>query len=138
MFDAELRAYAQSAKSFGTTLLIEYGVEINTNSFPWSQEGPGPYKTAYRHIVNLFREEGVTNVRWAFHVDATDNNNGTNGTLGMISLIGLEQVVMETMTREDVLEVLKLSTISLHLFQRPRNLAFSNGAMVMQQIRQEH
>jgi Glycosyl hydrolase family 26 len=76
MFDAELRAYAQSAKSFGTKLLIEYGVEVNGNWFPWSQEGPGPYKTAYRHIVNLFREEGVTNVRWAFHVDATDNNNG--------------------------------------------------------------
>ena len=76
MFDAELRAYAQTAKSFGTTLLIEYGVEVNGNWFPWSQEGPGPYKAAYRHIVNIFREVGATNVRWAFHVDATDNNNG--------------------------------------------------------------
>jgi glycosyl hydrolase family 26 len=75
-FDAELRDYAKSAKSFGTKLLIEYGVEVNTNSFPWSQEGPGPYKAAYRHIVNLFREEGATNVGWAFHIDATDNNNG--------------------------------------------------------------
>lgn len=76
MFDDQLRAYAQTAKSFGTTLLIEYGVEVNGNWFPWSQEGPGPYKAAYRHIVNLFREVGATNVRWAFHVDATDNNNG--------------------------------------------------------------
>ena len=76
MFDTELRAYAQATKSFGTTLLIEYGVEVNGNWFPWSQEGPEPYKAAYRHIVNLFREQGVTNVRWAFHVDATDNNNG--------------------------------------------------------------
>ena len=75
-FDAELRAYAKSAKSFGTKLLIEYGVEVNTNSFPWSKEGPGPYKAAYRHIVDLFREEGATNVGWAFHIDATDNNNG--------------------------------------------------------------
>ena len=75
-FDAELRDYAKSAKSFGTKLLIEYGVEVNTNSFPWSQEGPGPYKAAYRHIVNLFREVGATNVGWAFHIDATDNNNG--------------------------------------------------------------
>jgi hypothetical protein len=76
MFDSELRAYAQAAKSFGTTLIIEYGVEVNGNWFPWSQEGPDPYKAAYRHIVNLFKEQGVTNVRWAFHVDATDNNNG--------------------------------------------------------------
>jgi hypothetical protein len=76
MFDTELRAYAQAAKSFGTTLLIEYGVEVNGNWFPWSQEGPEPYKAAYRHIINLFREEGVTNVRWAFHIDATDNNYG--------------------------------------------------------------
>ncbi|MGB0029462.1 MAG: glycosyl hydrolase [Nitrososphaeraceae archaeon] len=76
IFDTELRTYAQAAKSFGTKLLIEYGPEVNTNSFPWSKEGPGPYKAAYRHIVNLFREEGATNVKWAFHVDATDNNNG--------------------------------------------------------------
>jgi hypothetical protein len=75
-FDTELRAYAKSAKSFGTKLLIEYGVEVNTNSFPWSKEGPGPYKAAYRHIVDLFREEGATNVGWAFHIDATDNNDG--------------------------------------------------------------
>ena len=76
MFDSDLREYAQAAKSFGTTLMIEYGVEVNGDWFPWSQEGPGPYKAAYRHIVNLFREQGVTNVRWAFHVDATDNNKG--------------------------------------------------------------
>jgi hypothetical protein len=76
MFDTQLRAYAQAAKSFGTTLIIEYGVEVNGNWFPWSQEGPEPYKAAYRHIVNLFKEQGVTNVKWAFHVDATDNNNG--------------------------------------------------------------
>ena len=76
MFDDQLRAYAQAAKRFGTTLLIEYGVEVNGNWFPWSQEGPEPYEAAYRHIVNLFREEGATNVRWAFHVEATDNNNG--------------------------------------------------------------
>jgi hypothetical protein len=76
MFDAQLRAYAQAAKSFGTTLIIEYGVEVNGNWFPWSQEGPEPYKAAYRHIVNLFKEQGVTNVKWGFHVDATDNNNG--------------------------------------------------------------
>ena len=76
MFDNDLRAYAKAAKSFGTPLLIEYGVEMNINLFPWSKEGPEPYKAAYRHIVNLFREEGATNVRWAFHIDATDNNNG--------------------------------------------------------------
>ena len=84
MFDDQLRAYAKAAKSFGTTLLIEYGVEVNGNWFPWSQEGPGPYKAAYRHIVNLFREVGASNVRWAFHVDATDNNNGFKCTLEMI------------------------------------------------------
>src|SRR5262249_37677575 len=34
MFDDQLRAYAKAAKRFGTTLLIEYGVEINGNWFP--------------------------------------------------------------------------------------------------------
>jgi hypothetical protein len=32
-FDTELREYARSAKSFGTKLLIEYRVQVNTNSF---------------------------------------------------------------------------------------------------------
>ena len=58
MFDAQLRAYAQAAKSFGTTLIIEYGVEVNGNWFPWSQEGPEPYKAGIQTYCKSFQRTG--------------------------------------------------------------------------------
>ncbi len=75
-FDTELTQYAQDVKAYGKTVLIEYGVEVNGNWFSWSKEGPEKYKSAYKHIINLFRREGVTNVRWAVQLDATDNERG--------------------------------------------------------------
>ena len=60
MFDTQLNAYADACKTFATQLMIEYGVEVNGNWFPWSQEGPTAYKNAYIHIINLFRARGVT------------------------------------------------------------------------------
>ncbi|HZA08309.1 MAG TPA: Ig-like domain-containing protein, partial [Nitrososphaeraceae archaeon] len=76
--DSALTAYAQAAKNFGSPLMIEYGVEINGNWFPWSQEGPAAFVSAYKHIINIFRNVGATNVKFALHLDTTDNANGKN------------------------------------------------------------
>ena len=62
-FDAELRAYAKLAKSFGTKLLIEYGVEVNTNSFPWGKEGPGPYKGSIQTYCRPFQRRRCNKCR---------------------------------------------------------------------------
>jgi hypothetical protein len=72
----------RDAKRFGTPLLAEYGVEVNGFWFPWNglwnQEG-GSYpdsvarfRAAYRHIIQIAREEGARNIRWVFHVDPWD------------------------------------------------------------------
>ena len=137
-FDAELRAYAKSAKSFGTKLLIEYGVEVNTNSFPWSKEGPGPYKAAYRHIVDLFREEGATNVGWAFHIDATDNNNGYKWYPGDDIIEWVGTTCYGDYDRKGCAGSLKDFYNQFEPFQRLLSLAFSNGVMAMQLIQLEH
>ncbi len=89
-FDKELRQWALEAKEDAIPLLVDFAVEMNGNWFPWSglyngkgitnlygdtkyPDGPERYRDAYRHIINIFREVGVNNVTWFFHVDIYSN-----------------------------------------------------------------
>ncbi len=84
-FDTALRAWARDAKADNIPLLIDFGVEVNGQWFPWNgywngggvrdgygdptyPDGPERFRDAYRHIICLFREENVTHVTWFFHV----------------------------------------------------------------------
>lgn len=84
-FDAELRQWAKDAMALQYPILVEFGPEPNGNWFPWSgrwngagestkfkgaPDGPTRFKLAYRHIINLFRAEGVNNITWFFHANA--------------------------------------------------------------------
>lgn len=86
-FDKELRKWARMAKKYGGPLLVEFGVEMNGNWFPWSgywngggktdgygnpgyPDGPERFRDAYRHIIDIFRSEGAFNITWFFHADA--------------------------------------------------------------------
>ena len=76
MFDADLRAWADGAKAFGTALVVQYGTEVNGDWNPWSAEynggldvGPGKFRQAFRHIVEVMRAEGATNITWALHLN---------------------------------------------------------------------
>lgn len=86
-FDYQLRKYAQTAKKTNIPIMIDFAPEMNGNWFPWSgvkngggiknkygnpylADGPEKYRDAYRHIINIFRQEGATKVTWVFHVDA--------------------------------------------------------------------
>jgi len=75
-FDADLRAWARDAKSFGSPILIEWGTEPNGNWFSWNgkwnggaEEGPKRYIEAYRHVVDQMRAEGADNLTWIWHVN---------------------------------------------------------------------
>jgi Glycosyl hydrolase family 26 len=89
-FDADLRAWADSAKAFGTPVLAEYGVECNGDWFPWNgrwngggtqagfgdpnePDGPERFVAAYRHIINLMRGRGATNITWVLQVNNGDS-----------------------------------------------------------------
>lgn len=86
-FDPDLRAWCQSARGFGTPVIAEYGVEVNSDSFPWSgifngggetdnygdtalPDGPERFQDAYRHIIQLCRQVGADNITWVFHADS--------------------------------------------------------------------
>ena len=86
-FDPQLKKWARAAKKSNIPLIIDFAPEMNGNWFPWSgsingagtknkygnpkiADGPEKYRDAYRHIINIFRQEKVTKVTWVFHVDA--------------------------------------------------------------------
>jgi len=78
-FDDDLRAWARSARDFGKPLLLEWGTEPNGKWFSWNGDwnggariGPAKYVAAYRHIVDLIRDEGADNVQWVWHVNWFD------------------------------------------------------------------
>ena len=84
-FDSDLKKWAQDAKRVGIPMMVEFGTEVNGGWFPWSgllnggaktngygdpnfPDGPERFRDAYRHIIDLFRKEGVRNITWCFHV----------------------------------------------------------------------
>lgn len=86
-FDKALTQWAKDAKKTNVPLLLEFGCEANGDWFPWSglynggkrkdgygdpqkADGPERFRDAYRHIIDLFRKNGVDNVTWFFHIDA--------------------------------------------------------------------
>ena len=70
--DAYIREWARDAKAFGDTLLVRFAHEVNNNYFPWSvnefDNSPTTFINAWRHVVDIFREEGATNVKWVWSV----------------------------------------------------------------------
>jgi hypothetical protein len=88
-FDGELVRWLRDAASTGIPMMVDIGVEVNGDWFPWNgryngggttdrygdptyPDGPERYRDAYRHIVRLARRPsvGASNLTWTFHVDA--------------------------------------------------------------------
>jgi hypothetical protein len=84
-FDTDLKNWAQDEKRVGIPIMVEFGTEVNGGWFPWSgilngagktngygdpkyPDGPERFRDAYRHIIDLFKKEGVGNITWCFHV----------------------------------------------------------------------
>lgn len=63
-YDGDLRRAAAEAKAMPfSEILIRFGHEMNGNWYGWSGD-PGNFVAAWRHVVSLFRAEGVANVKW--------------------------------------------------------------------------
>ena len=54
--------------------MVDFGPEMNGDWFPWNgaygggAAGARFYRDAFRHVVTLFRQRGVANVSFAFHI----------------------------------------------------------------------
>ena len=67
--DAYIRAFARAAAKWKHEFIIRFAHEMNGNWYPWGGM-PEEYKAAFRHIWKIFREEGATNVLFAWAPDA--------------------------------------------------------------------
>jgi hypothetical protein len=73
--DARLTAMARGFAAFGDVVLLEPAWEMNGNwAYAWqgiengaNSNAPAKYVQAWRRIVDIFRREGATNVRWVFN-----------------------------------------------------------------------
>jgi cellulose synthase (UDP-forming) len=64
--DAVIRADAQAIRAQAPqVVLLRFAHEMElTGNYPWAIADADLYIRAYRHYVDIFRSEGVTNVRW--------------------------------------------------------------------------
>ncbi|MEV0154728.1 glycosyl hydrolase [Micromonospora sp. NPDC050686] len=69
-FDGYLRSWADGIKSLGYPVAIRFAHEMNGYWYPWCEtvngNGPGDYVKAWRHVRDLFRAAGATNVTWVW------------------------------------------------------------------------
>ena len=68
--DWYIRLWAQQAKQWGHPFFLRLNPEMNGWWLPWSEQingnQPGEYVQAWRHVVDIFRQEGVSNVTWVW------------------------------------------------------------------------
>lgn len=70
-YDQYIAQWAAAAKSWKHPFFLRFAHEMNGRTwYPW-QEGfngntPGQFVQAWKHIVDIFREQGVNNVNWVW------------------------------------------------------------------------
>jgi mannan endo-1,4-beta-mannosidase len=77
-YDGYLRSYADSVRRFGQPVVIGFGHEMNAPWYSWGyhQTAPGAFVAAWRHIVTLFRGQGVDNITWLWTLQADEPGTG--------------------------------------------------------------
>ena len=77
-YDAYLRSYALAVKSFGRRVILSFGHEMNGYWYSWGNQhtSPAVFVAAWRHVVTVFRRQGVRNVTWLWTVNIIDPRGG--------------------------------------------------------------
>lgn len=77
--DAYLRAQAVRINSLGKPIAMRFGHEMNASWYPWGAgvngNTPADYVAAYRHVHDIFAEEGVHNVTWVWSPASLDTQS---------------------------------------------------------------
>jgi len=72
-YDDQLRAFADAARDTDIPIFFDYDGEMN-NAHPWGGRYEGGtaahFRDAYRHIIDVFRAEGATNVTFLIQYGA--------------------------------------------------------------------
>jgi len=67
-WDRYIERWAADARTFKKTIFIRWGDEFNIEKYPWgignNNKDPQKYIKAYRHVHDIFRKAGATNIKW--------------------------------------------------------------------------
>jgi hypothetical protein len=78
-FDRYLRRAAGSAAHWGKPLFVRFAHEMNGDWYPWGRGVDGntarDFRKAWKHVVDLFRYHGATNVKWVW--SPNEDSGGT-------------------------------------------------------------
>jgi glycosyl hydrolase family 26 len=74
-FDTMLKARALGAKKLGQKFFLDFAAEMNGEE-GWGGNNPARYIGAWRHIHDLFVQNGATNVIWVWAPNVTDIDGG--------------------------------------------------------------
>ena len=75
VYDAYLATFATAVASYGAKthrgVIIGFGHEMNGQWFPWGYRHLSPtlFVAAWRHVVNVFRQQGADDVAWLWTVN---------------------------------------------------------------------
>jgi len=77
-YDGYVRSYAAAIRSYGHPVVIGFGHEMNGWWFSWGHRHTSPtvFVAAWRHIVNVFRQQGADNVTWLWTINIIDQRGG--------------------------------------------------------------
>jgi mannan endo-1,4-beta-mannosidase len=76
-YDDYLRTYADSVRSFDHKVILGFGHEMNGPwySWGWTHTRAKVFVAAWRHIVDVFRQQGASNVIWLWTVNVDPPND---------------------------------------------------------------
>jgi len=110
--DVYLRRYARDVKAYGKEVWLRPLHEANGDWYDWGIAKAGAGNTsqnlieAWRHIVSIFRDEGVANVKWVWTTNATNSGSATftghypgDAWVDMISIDGYNWGTAQTWSR---------------------------------------
>ena len=81
-FDTSLKAFATDVASYGAHtgrgVIIGFGHEMNGHWYSWGYRhtSPAVFVAAWRHIVEVFRQQGADDVTWLWTVNVIDTRGG--------------------------------------------------------------
>jgi hypothetical protein len=77
-YDPYLIRYAKEVAAFGRPVVISFGHEMNGfwESWGYHQTPAADFRAAWRHIVDVFRQNGATNVKWLWQVNSASKKTG--------------------------------------------------------------
>jgi mannan endo-1,4-beta-mannosidase len=78
LYDDYLRTYADSVRSYGHKVVLGFGHEMNGSWYSWGyrHKRPNVFVAAWRHIVDVFRQQRADNVIWMWTVNVVHPGYG--------------------------------------------------------------